>query len=102
MYVVCVTVYVKPPFVEQFKAAILENARNTRHEPGNLRFDVLQEEETPTRFFLYEVYREKDDFARHQATPHYARFRDAVADWMERPRAGVKHDKVLFYGDAEA
>lgn len=100
MYVVCVTVLVKPQHVEDFKAAILENARNSRTEPGNLRFDVLQAEEEPTRFFLYEAYKEKEDFARHQQTAHYARFRDAVVDWQAEPRKGVRHDKVLFYGDA--
>src|SRR5688500_11592603 len=98
MYVVAVTVFVKPPNVEQFKAAVLDNASHTRHEPGNIRFDVLQHEDEPTRFLLYEVYREKEDFARHQATEHYLRFKTAVADWMARPREGVKH-YPLFFGD---
>ena len=40
MYVVAVTVHVKPPHVRQFIEAILDNARNTRREPGNVRFDV--------------------------------------------------------------
>lgn len=45
MYVVAVTVYVKPQFVEPFAAAVLDNATATRKEPGNVRFDVLQAEE---------------------------------------------------------
>jgi (4S)-4-hydroxy-5-phosphonooxypentane-2,3-dione isomerase len=98
MYVVSVTVFVKPGFAEQFIAAVLDNARNTRQEPGNLRFDVCQAEDDPNRFLLYEVYKEKEDFTGHQQTPHYARFRDAVAPWMAQPRQGVKH-VPLFYGD---
>ena len=45
MYVVAVTVHVKPPFVSQFIDAALDNARHTRREPGNVRFDVLQAED---------------------------------------------------------
>jgi len=101
MYVVCVTVFVKSGFEQQFTEATLDNARNTRREPGNLRFDVLQTEEDPTRFMLYEAYQAKDDFAKHQQTEHYLRWKQAVADWMEKPRVGVKH-KSIFWGDAEA
>ena len=98
MYVVAVTVWVKPENVEPFKEAILDNARNTRKEPGNVRFDVLQAEEDPNRFLLYEVYRTKDDFTKHQQTPHYLRFRDTVAPWMAQPRQGVRHNSI-FFGD---
>ncbi|HZN63817.1 MAG TPA: antibiotic biosynthesis monooxygenase [Tepidisphaeraceae bacterium] len=101
MYVVAVTVHVKPPFVRQFIEAILDNARNTRREPGNVRFDVLQAEEDSNRFLLYEVYRRKEDFAKHQQTEHYLRFKNGVADWMAQPRQGVRHDKVLFFGDEQ-
>ena len=99
MFVVAVTVYVKPPHVRQFIEAILDNARNTRKEPGNVRFDVLQAEDDPARFLLYEVYRQKDDFAKHQQTEHYLRFKNAVADWMAQPRQGVRHNSI-FFGDA--
>ena len=98
MYVVAVTVYVKPEFVQQFIEASYSNASGSRAEPGNLRWDLCQAEDDPTRFLLFEAYRSKDDFARHQATPHYLTWRDAVAGWMARPREGVKH-KALFYGD---
>lgn len=100
MYVVAVTVWVKPEFAAQFKAAVLDNARNTRREPGNVRFDVLQAEDDPSRFLLYEVYHTKDDFVRHQQTEHYLRWKPAVADWMAQPRQGVKHH-AIFFGDGE-
>jgi autoinducer 2-degrading protein len=102
MYVAAVTVFVKPDHVQAFVEATLDNARNTRREPGNIRFDVLRAEEDPNRFLLYEVYKVKDDFARHQQTEYYLRWRATVADWMAQPRQGVKHDKAIFFGDAEA
>ena len=100
MYVVSVTVHVKSDFVPRFIEAALDNARNTRLEPGNIRFDVSQAEDDPTRFLLYEVYHSKDDFAAHQRTAHYLRFKDAVADWMAQPRQGIRH-RTIFFGDAE-
>jgi quinol monooxygenase YgiN len=99
MYVVAVTVHCKPGTADAFIAAVLDNAANTRKEPGNVRFDVCQAEDDPNRFLLYEVYKEKEDFARHQQTPHYAVFRDKVAEMMAQPRQGVKH-RPLFFGDA--
>jgi autoinducer 2-degrading protein len=98
MYVACVNVFVKPEFVEPFKAAILDNASNTRKEPGNIRFDVCQGDEDPTRFVLYEVYRTKEDFARHQETVHYLRWKNAVTDWMAQPRQSGKF-RPIFFGE---
>jgi autoinducer 2-degrading protein len=100
MYVVCVTIFVKPENVAQFLEATMDNARNTRKEPTNVRFDVLQAEEDAGRFFLYEVYQRKEDFATHQQTEHYLRWKNAVAPWMREPRQGVRHHSV-FFGDGQ-
>ncbi|HEX8912746.1 MAG TPA: putative quinol monooxygenase [Humisphaera sp.] len=100
MYIVTVTVHVKPENVEQFKTAILDNARNTRKEPGNIRFDVVQGQDDPTKFILYEVYHRKEDFAAHQQTAHFFRWRDTVASFMAEPRTAIKGTPI-FYGDAE-
>jgi autoinducer 2-degrading protein len=100
MFVVCVTIYVKPEKVPAFIEATLDNAVNTRKEPNNIRFDLSQAEEDPTRFFLYEVYQAKEDFAKHQQTEHYLRWKGAVTDWMREPRVGVKH-VPLFFGNDE-
>ena len=98
MYVVCVTILVKPEKVAAFTEAILDNARNTRLEPGNIRFDVLQGEDDSTRFTLYECYHTKDDFTAHQQTPHYLRWKDAVTDMLVQPRTSTKN-RPVFFGD---
>ena len=98
MYVVCVTSWVKPEHADDFMAACLDNARETRKESGNLRFDVLRCIEPENQFFLYEVYLEEKDFHRHHETPHYDRWRQTVEPWMEKPREGVKYNS-LFPGD---
>lgn len=100
MYAVSVTVQVKPEDLQAFIEATLENARDSRLEPGNVRFDVLQAEELPQRFLLYEVYRTKEDFVRHQQTPHYLKWKEAVADFMAQARQGIKH-RSLFPADRD-
>lgn len=100
MYVVAVTVHVKPDQIPLFIDATLDNARNTRQEPGNVRFDVLQSQDDPAQFLLYEAYAAADDFVKHQQTPHYLRWKQLVAEAMAQPRQGRKHHS-LFFGDAE-
>ena len=95
MLIVHVFVHVKPESVAAFKAATLENARNSVQEPGIARFDVIQQADDPTRFVLVEVYRTADDPARHKETAHYAAWRDTVADMMATPRTSVKYANVF-------
>ena len=96
MYVVAVTIFVKEGFSQQFIEATLDNAKGSRKEPGNLRFDVLRAEEDPNRFLLYEAYHTRDDFTKHQQTEHSLRWKSAVADWMAQPRLGIKHQSLFF------
>ncbi len=98
MFIVHVHVHVKPEFVQTFKQATMENARNSVQEPGIARFDVVQQLDDPTRFVLVEVYRTPDDPARHKETAHYQAWRDTVAEMMAEPRSSVKYDNV-FPGD---
>ncbi len=98
MLIAQVYVHVKPDQVEAFKAATLENARNSVQEPGIARFDVIQQADDPTRFVLVEVYRDADAPARHKQTPHYAAWREAVADMLAEPRTS-QHFANVFPGD---
>ena len=95
MFVVHVYVHVKPQFVEAFKKATLENARNSVQEPGIARFDVVQQVDDPARFVLVEVYRTPEDPARHKETAHYQAWRDTVADMMAEPRTSTKFCSVF-------
>jgi quinol monooxygenase YgiN len=95
MLVVHVHARVKPEFVEPFKQATLENARQSLKEPGVAQFDVLQQQGDPTRFVLVEAYRTPDAPAAHKETRHYQAWRDAVAPMMAEPRASVKFASVF-------
>ena len=95
MLIVHVHVHVKPESVADFRQATLENARNSVQEPGIARFDVVQQQDDPTRFVLVEVYRTVEAAAAHKETAHYAKWRDAVAPMMAEPRNGVKYNAVF-------
>jgi len=95
MFIVHVHVHVKPEFVEAFKEATLENARNSVKEPGIARFDVVQQLDDPTRFVLVEVYRTPEDPAKHKETAHYRKWRDTVAEMMAEPRTSIKYANVF-------
>ena len=95
MLIVHVHVHVKPESVEAFRAATVENARNSIQEPGIVRFDVLQQADDPARFLLIEIYRSDDAPARHRETAHYAVWRDTVAEMMAEPRTRVEYTGVF-------
>jgi quinol monooxygenase YgiN len=95
MLIVHVYVHVKPEFVELFRLATIENARNSVLEPGIARFDVLQQADDPTRFVLVEVYRMVEATVAHKETTHYAAWRDTVADMMAEPRSSVKYSNIF-------
>jgi quinol monooxygenase YgiN len=94
MLAVHVFIQVKPDCVERFIEATKANAQNSLLEPGIARFDLIQQQDDPTRFVLVEVYRDVEATVRHKETAHYARWRDTVADMMAVPRSSVKFETL--------
>jgi autoinducer 2-degrading protein len=91
MIVTFVHVWIKPEKTEEFIEACKKNHQDSLKEPGNLRFDILQDASDPSKFTLYEAYESEEASAAHKTTAHYLKWRDTVADWMAKPREGVKH-----------
>lgn len=94
MHVTLVHVRVKPEHTEAFIIATRLNHISSIKEPGNQRFDVLQDPEAPDRFILYEAYASAEDALAHKETEHYKAWRDAVAEMMAEPRKGVRYDAL--------
>jgi (4S)-4-hydroxy-5-phosphonooxypentane-2,3-dione isomerase len=95
MLIVHVHVHVKPECVDSFKTASLANAQESVKEPGVARFDVIQQQDDPTRFVLVEVYRSVEATTAHKTTRHYETWRDTVAPMMAEPRSSVKFTNVF-------
>src|SRR5436190_1150626 len=79
---IIVRIQPKPDKVEQFLELATYDARNSRKEPGCLRFDVLRQNDAPPRFAFYEVYKDEDAVKAHQQTVDEGvrRCREAGAD----------------------
>jgi (4S)-4-hydroxy-5-phosphonooxypentane-2,3-dione isomerase len=95
MFVTMVYVHVKPENVADFVEAIRPNQEGSAQEPGNLRFDILQSLDDPTRFVAYEAYVDEAAAKAHKETAHYLAWRDKAASWMAEPRQGVRYDGLF-------
>lgn len=86
MHVTLVHVRVLPGRVAEFIAATRDNHLASVLEPGNVRFDVLQAPDDPTRFSLYEAYADAHAAGAHKETAHYLAWREVVGPMMAEPR----------------
>jgi autoinducer 2-degrading protein len=95
MIVTIVHVFVKPEYIDPFIEATRINHQQSILEPGNFRFDILQDFNDKSKFVLYEAYESEAASAAHKSTSHYITWRDTVGAWMLKPREGFKHT-LLF------
>ncbi|MCB1774131.1 MAG: antibiotic biosynthesis monooxygenase [Gammaproteobacteria bacterium] len=91
MHVTLVYVQVLPDSVDAFAEACRLNHEASTREPGNRRFDVLQDAVDPCRFVLYEAYVDEAAARAHKETAHYLAWRETVAPMMAEARRGVPY-----------
>lgn len=94
MHILVVNAQVKPEFVDAFIAATRINAQFSAREPGVARFDFLQQKDDPTRFLLYEVYRDAEAPAAHKQTPHYNEWAAKVENMFVAPRTRASYANI--------
>lgn len=95
MIIVHVFIRVKQDSIEAFMAASMANARSSIQESGIVRFDVLQQNDDPSRFVLVEVYRSQEATAQHKETAHYRTWRLAVESMMAEPRYSIRYTNIF-------
>ena len=86
MNVTLVEINIKPDRVEEFLEVFRANHEGAIREPGNLRFDVLQDPKVKTRFFIYEAYQDDAAVQAHKETPHYLACVEKLEALMSEPR----------------
>jgi autoinducer 2-degrading protein len=94
MIVNCVYVNVKPDNVKHFVEATRANHMESVKEPGNLRFDIIQQADNRCKFMLYEAYESDIAVANHKTTLHYIEWRNKVESYMAEPRHAVRYNVV--------
>lgn len=95
MFVQIVRINVKPDRVEDFLDAFRLNYEGTIKEPGNVRFDVLQDPADETRFTIYEVFRSAEAVDEHRKTAHYKETVARLEDIMTGSRTKEIFDLVM-------
>jgi (4S)-4-hydroxy-5-phosphonooxypentane-2,3-dione isomerase len=75
MYVVTVDFHIHPEQKDAFMLSILANAKASLElEENCLQFDVCVAANDANHVFLYEIYRNKEDFDMHLKMPHFLDF----------------------------
>ena len=84
MFVLMVGIRVPAQHRAEVLDVLTEDARTSvRDEPGCFRFDLLRDPEKATRFYLYEVYRDKAAFEAHLETPHFGKWKASVESMFD-------------------
>ena len=84
MYAISVILDVDPAHVDEFRAAALTHAHNTKsNERGCVDFSVFQSAERPDRFYFHELYVDKAAVTEvHNKAPYMAEFGQKTAPWI--------------------
>lgn len=87
MYVVLVEFAVKPQHIQDFRPAILANARaSLEHEEGCHRFDVCFDPQDASKVLLYELYTDRAAFDLHLKSAHFLEFDTLTKDWVNQKK----------------
>jgi autoinducer 2-degrading protein len=84
----------KPDKIEAFLELATYDARNSRKEPGCLRFDVLRVLDNPAKFAFYEVYKDEAAVQAHRQTEHFARWNREIEALQAVPRSSEKFSTI--------
>jgi quinol monooxygenase YgiN len=72
----------KPEKAAELEALLLSFVAPTRQEPGCLEYHLHRDQNDPTRFGFYEVWRSRADLEQHMALPLIRRFLDHRAEYL--------------------
>jgi quinol monooxygenase YgiN len=63
---------------------LLAMLKQSRQEPGNLRWDLWRDRSEPNRFVVDELYVDAAAVASHRETAHYKKYAAVIGDVAER------------------
>ena len=80
-----------PPRKDDGIAALMQMVEPSRRDPGNLRYDVLQQMNRPNHLTLVEAWQGHKALEAHEGALHTVRFRDVIT-----PMSGALFDQRLY------
>ena len=86
MHATIVIVNIKTEFIDAFKEEVRKHAiLSVNEDPGWLRFDVVQDDEDPSRFYYYESCEDAEAAKVHAEAEHTKAFRAMTEPWRSEP-----------------
>lgn len=86
MIVLIVKLQIKPEFRDQFLEGVRDEVRGTLEcEEGCLQLSVVQDNQDPNRFYLFEVYRDQEAIDAHQQRPEFQQWLATSREWQASP-----------------
>jgi quinol monooxygenase YgiN len=80
-----------PPKKDDGLAALKEVSGPSRAEPGNLRYEILQQNSRANHFTVVETWRNREAFETHEGAAHTRKLRDLLL-----PLQGALYDERLY------
>ncbi len=80
-----------PPRKDEGIAALRAIVEPSRKEPGNFRYDILQQSSRPNHLTLVEAWRDLKALEAHESAAHTVKFRD-----LSTPMSGALFDQRLY------
>ncbi|MGJ5131951.1 MULTISPECIES: putative quinol monooxygenase [unclassified Bradyrhizobium] len=74
----------KPGRASELIALLRELANHSRSEPGNLRWDLWQDQSDKTNFIIDELYKDAASVEAHRATPHFREYASRIDELATR------------------
>jgi len=74
----------KPGKAAELRALLDGMLAPSRAEPGNLRYDLWQDQAEPERFVLDELYADQAAVVAHRTTPHFQAYVAIINDLADR------------------
>lgn len=74
----------RPGKTAELRSLLADMIRPSRAEPGNLRYDLWQDQAEPNRFVLDELYTDTAAIAAHRAAPYFQAYLAKISDLAER------------------
>ena len=85
MLAVCVDFEIDPASLAAFLPIMQKNSSDSlANEVGCHQFDIAQDQQNPTKIFLYELYDDAVAFELHKKESHYLEFNEAIRGMVNK------------------
>jgi (4S)-4-hydroxy-5-phosphonooxypentane-2,3-dione isomerase len=94
MYHIAVSFDVQPEHRQDFINAAIQDGIDSANEPGTVRFELIQDESDPNRFYLNEGYQRAEAFAVHANGEYFKAFFAQITPYVQGPTWLIKGNRV--------